>query len=103
MIPTIRYAVHSKKGFSRVNPSKPNQDNFLVKENTCQDNVHLFAVMDGHGVDGHHCAQFIAKDLPLTLEFMAQTGRATFNFLSSDVSHVKRGIINSFIKSDMNL
>ena len=27
---TIRYAAHSKKGFSKANPAKPNQDSFLI-------------------------------------------------------------------------
>ena len=63
-IPTIRYAVHSKKGFSRATPKKPNQDSFIVKENLTYDNCHLFSVLDGHGQDGHFCSQFVKEDLP---------------------------------------
>jgi len=63
IIPTIRYAVHSKKGFSRM-IEKPNQDSFIVKENLTSNNVHMFSVMDGHGSDGHFVAQYVSKELP---------------------------------------
>ena len=46
-----------------VNPedpdSKPNQDAFVVESNLDGTGAtSLFAVFDGHGKDGHHCAQY---------------------------------------------
>ena len=63
----------------------------------------MFAVLDGHGIDGHHCSEFIAKDLPMTLEFLAQSGKVDYNFLSDPIDTLRTGISNAFLKSDMNL
>jgi len=44
--------------------SKPNQDRLLVE--SCLNGYpghHLFSVFDGHGKEGHHCAQFVQERL----------------------------------------
>jgi serine/threonine protein phosphatase PrpC len=43
------------------NPSKPNQDSFLVEQ--VSEKSYLFAVADGHGSQGHHVSQLSIKRL----------------------------------------
>jgi len=49
---------------------KPNnQDNFLIESNFARtENQFLFAVMDGHGLNGHDVSAFVKRVLPLQIE-----------------------------------
>lgn len=86
-----------------MQPTKPNQDCFLISKNLVRDNCHLFAVLDGHGHDGHCCSQFIAEDLPTSIAHMAVNSIRGFNPLTSSFNSLQRGLKRAFLKSDKNL
>jgi serine/threonine protein phosphatase PrpC len=56
----IAYGVRTLQGVLASNPSKPNQDRFLVKRDPVSGR-HFFIVADGHGLHGHHVSEFIVK------------------------------------------
>ena len=59
---TLRYGYVSQRGFYPDSPTKSNQDSFFVAPNVNGNpNAALFGVFDGHGGQGHFCAQF-ARD-----------------------------------------
>ena len=51
----------TRQGVLISNPSKPNQDSYLVKQ--LEDGTHIFAVADGHGMQGHLVSQLIIHRL----------------------------------------
>ena len=60
-----RYAVETQGGKASFNPGKVNQDTFLVKTRIHgEENTHLFAVADGHGLYGHYVSNFIKTQFP---------------------------------------
>lgn len=64
----LRYSYRTKKGFMPNNPSKPNQDNFIVSPNIGKKSwQHYFGVCDGHGVYGHLVSAFVKNHLPAIL------------------------------------
>ncbi len=63
------YGVKSRKGERADGGEKVNQDNYLVKLQFMNDkNLSLFAVMDGHGEEGHKVSRFIKNQLGVLLE-----------------------------------
>ena len=52
-----KYAFATKEGFMPQNPTKTNQDTFIIAPNI--EGIHLFAVADGHGQYGHDISGFI--------------------------------------------
>ena len=63
----IRLVAISQKGHYPLDENKKNQDVFKIcnfKTLNEQMNVKMFAVYDGHGIDGHLCAEFTAENLP---------------------------------------
>jgi len=66
--PKVQHASLSRKGVVPYNKNKVNQDRFVVKYGIGDDpGVSLFAVMDGHGENGHFVAQFVQDYLPSCL------------------------------------
>lgn len=59
------YSALLMRGIYPWDPTKPCQDSFFVSENIVVDGVssHWFAVMDGHGSDGHGCAMYVRENL----------------------------------------
>ena len=59
------YSALLMRGIYPWDPTKPCQDSFFVSENIVVDGVssHWFAVMDGHGSDGHGCALYVRENL----------------------------------------
>jgi len=61
----VRFGVRSRKGVVPYNRNKVNQDRSVVKWALGDDQeVALFAVMDGHGEFGHYVAEFVREKLP---------------------------------------
>ncbi len=60
---TFRYAWVSQRGYYPESPDKDNQDTYLISPSfgATSEQQAFFAVFDGHGKDGHHCARF-ARD-----------------------------------------
>ncbi|CAD8112624.1 unnamed protein product [Paramecium sonneborni] len=60
-----KYAARSRKGVQGGNATKVNQDAFIccakIENNEC---IHLFAICDGHGENGHFVSGFIKAHLP---------------------------------------
>eukprot|EP00592_Proboscia_alata_P004130 CAMPEP_0194365840 /NCGR_PEP_ID=MMETSP0174-20130528/13828_1 /TAXON_ID=216777 /ORGANISM="Proboscia alata, Strain PI-D3" /LENGTH=678 /DNA_ID=CAMNT_0039140683 /DNA_START=103 /DNA_END=2139 /DNA_ORIENTATION=- len=74
-----RYAYVSQRGYYPDEANKANQDAYSVNHNLCEKsnfNSHLFAVYDGHGRDGHKCAQYSRDNVPSLIErYVAQAFR----------------------------
>jgi len=76
------FAVESWTGYSVNNPLKVNQDNYLTYKDLLEhpdkidvfsseyekEQLHLFAVCDGHGDDGKSVSAFIKSKLPLNIK-----------------------------------
>lgn len=58
----IRYSSRTRQGVLITNPSKPNQDSVLIYS-ADSEGLHLFAVADGHGIQGHSVSQLTVKRL----------------------------------------
>ena len=54
---TVEYGVVAQRGYYPSDVHKPNQDAFAVAKDL-GGGLSFFAVYDGHGADGHRCAQF---------------------------------------------
>ena len=63
----LLFAGKTKKGMSPNQPTKPNQDSFLMQHHQKTQSM-IVAVFDGHGQFGHHvsvyCKEYIASKLP---------------------------------------
>eukprot|EP00826_Nyctotherus_ovalis_P037380 TRINITY_DN3403_c0_g4_i1.p1 TRINITY_DN3403_c0_g4~~TRINITY_DN3403_c0_g4_i1.p1 ORF type:complete len:329 (+),score=81.58 TRINITY_DN3403_c0_g4_i1:805-1791(+) len=63
------YASDSLTGISPSNPNKQNQDSFItIKDFNAISNAFLFAVLDGHGVNGHLASSYVKRRFPINLE-----------------------------------
>ena len=60
----LRYACLSQRGYYPDDLFKANQDRFLVVRELYNAEWLLLAVFDGHGPDGHDCANFARQSLP---------------------------------------
>lgn len=61
----VKYAFWTQRGYYPDDLNKANQDSFSITHNFAgvkQDS--LFAIYDGHGRDGHDCADFAKRNLP---------------------------------------
>lgn len=89
----MRFAYLSQRGKYPDDPDKPNQDAYCIKHNfTNQMEDAFFGVFDGHGKDGHGCAQFTRTHLPALVERFIEKGKARANQppnsdLSRDQTH----------------
>lgn len=61
-----KFACRSHTGFMPGNPNKVNQDSFILNTELNFDTC-LFAVADGHGVNGEHVSGYIKNRFPLIL------------------------------------
>lgn len=57
----IRIGHRTRQGVLISNPSKPNQDSYVIAE--LENKAHLFAVADGHGAQGHLVSQVATRRL----------------------------------------
>jgi len=55
---SIKYGFRTRQGKLITNPNKPNQDSYLIKE-LPEQGSYLFAVADGHGLQGHCVSQLV--------------------------------------------
>jgi len=88
---TIQYAYLSQRGFYPDDQNKLNQDAFSVVEDFSgvRGDGH-FAVYDGHGRDGHKCAQFAKENMPAQIERYVQLARAQHKDTSLPVQVYER-------------
>lgn len=64
------YGCYSRRGFLPYHSGKVNQDRFVVETKVQDDaTISLFAVMDGHGDQGHTVADYVRENLP---DFLAK-------------------------------
>jgi serine/threonine protein phosphatase PrpC/CRP-like cAMP-binding protein len=76
----MRFAYLSQRGKYPDDPDKPNQDAYCIKHNFAnQMEDAFFGVFDGHGKDGHGCAQFTRTHLPALVERFVEKGKAKVN------------------------
>lgn len=61
----VRWATASQRGYYPFEPDKPNQDASKSQVGIANGgNLHWFSVSDGHGPDGHKCAEYAAENVP---------------------------------------
>jgi len=58
-----RYSYRTRQGLQITNPNKVNQDSLVIKSNLAEKNLNLYAVADGHGVNGHLVSQYLVKNV----------------------------------------
>ncbi|CAB9519307.1 2C and cyclic nucleotide-binding/kinase domain-containing protein [Seminavis robusta] len=76
----MRFAYLSQRGKYPDDPDKPNQDAYCIKHNFAnQMEDAFFGVFDGHGKDGHGCAQFTRTHLPALVERFIEKGKSKVN------------------------
>ena len=65
----MKYSYRSRKGHTPNNPSKPNQDAYVIATNLNQQTwSHYFGVCDGHGALGHKVSGYLKQSLPESLK-----------------------------------
>ncbi|CAD8208362.1 unnamed protein product [Paramecium pentaurelia] len=63
---TLRISVRTKQGMIIGNPTKQNQDSYILLSNISNKTyMHYFLVFDGHGVNGHHVSNFLKQQFQL--------------------------------------
>jgi serine/threonine protein phosphatase PrpC len=61
----VRWATASQRGYYPFEPDKPNQDASKSQVGIVNEgNLHWFSVFDGHGPDGHKCAEYASVNIP---------------------------------------
>jgi serine/threonine protein phosphatase PrpC len=61
----VRWATASQRGYYPFEPDKPNQDASKSQVGIVNGgSLHWFSVFDGHGPDGHKCAEYAAVNIP---------------------------------------
>ena len=78
----LKYSYRTLKGVQLSNPDKTNQDSLLIKTQlNNKPNSSMFAVADGHGLNGHHVSQYIVKNLTKLIEIqkMKKEGKITYS------------------------
>lgn len=89
------YGVKSRKGERGDGGEKVNQDNYLVKLQFMNDkNLSLFAVMDGHGEEGHKVSRLIKSQLPILLEEQFRDNHLLDSVQIDEI--VEQGILATF-------
>lgn len=65
----LKYSYRSRKGHTPNNPSKPNQDSYIISTNLHNQSwSHYFGVCDGHGTLGHKVSGFLKQFFPVYLK-----------------------------------
>jgi len=85
----------SQKGFY---PGKDhtNQDAMTVTiRNQNSPGQHLFVVLDGHGSEGHHVAQFVERRLPYTINRLAKSNKNQVGVLQQSYN-----IVNTMLRNE---
>ena len=69
-----------------------NQDALLIRERLMyEDYLHLFAVIDGHGGNGHECANYVKNNLAAYLrEFAIEKLKMMFGVIDKDTYEFKK-------------
>ncbi len=61
----MRFSYRTKKGSVPSNPSKVNQDAYIINPNIQNKTYqHFFGICDGHGPLGHYVSGYIKSALP---------------------------------------
>lgn len=65
---SLKYVYVSQRGFYPTDPSKANQDSYVVCESLLGDHsCNLFGIFDGHGTYGDLCSHYAADEMPRQL------------------------------------
>ena len=63
--PVDCFAVKSRPGNNANKETKVNQDSYVIlKDLSKMENLWLFGVFDGHGINGHFASDYVKKALP---------------------------------------
>ncbi len=91
----FRSASATQRGYYPDQHDKPNQDRAKMQMGIANNgHMHWFSAFDGHGTEGHHCAEFATKQIPkLFAEEMKRNGGNTHKALkfSHEQGHADLG------------
>lgn len=83
----LRYGVLSQRGYYPEDLFKQNQDRYLISPNVAGEKSSiLLGVFDGHGQDGHECADFVRKQCIPTLTKMMKKPEYQYNFTKAYIA-----------------
>lgn len=68
--PSIKSYAHRTRAGVLDGKTKMNQDNFIIEPSYLSSECSLFAVCDGHGINGHHVSEKVKNLFPANLEFL---------------------------------
>mmetsp|Transcript_85106 Transcript_85106/g.170016 ORF Transcript_85106/g.170016 Transcript_85106/m.170016 type:complete len:1288 (-) Transcript_85106:205-4068(-) len=78
---TLRYGVLSQRGYYPEDLFKQNQDRYIVAPNFNNEKSSIMlGVFDGHGTDGHECAEFVRKRSVPVLTSILQDSKYKYDF-----------------------
>lgn len=93
-----RYSYRTRQGVQISNPNKVNQDSLVIKSNLAEQNLNLYAIADGHGVNGHHVSQYLVKNVAKFLESELKNIRLT-EALPKVFDKMQKGLTESDINA----
>jgi len=83
----LRFAYLSQRGKYPDDPDKPNQDAYCIKHNfQNQTDDAYMGVFDGHGKDGHGCAQFTRAHMPALVERFIEKSKTRAKVPNSELT-----------------
>ena len=83
---------------------KENQDSFIIHQNLQGINgCYLFAVCDGHGVNGHHVSRYLKRNLVDVFEGLLEENRNTENPIAYAYSAAIRKCEDSFEQNSIDV
>lgn len=92
-----RYSYRTRQGLQITNPNKVNQDSLVIKSNLAEKNLNLYAVADGHGVNGHLVSQYLVKNVTKCLQ-----GELKNSSLTEAIPKVFERMQKGLTESDIN-
>jgi len=72
-----------------------NQDAFIIKKNLCNEQVWMFAVLDGHGTHGHFVSGFAKHELVDQIEHVVKNYKAGGKIVYKKSNNSKRELSSS--------
>eukprot|EP00602_Paraphysomonas_sp_CaronLab_P009421 CAMPEP_0185029392 /NCGR_PEP_ID=MMETSP1103-20130426/15671_1 /TAXON_ID=36769 /ORGANISM="Paraphysomonas bandaiensis, Strain Caron Lab Isolate" /LENGTH=986 /DNA_ID=CAMNT_0027564111 /DNA_START=302 /DNA_END=3262 /DNA_ORIENTATION=+ len=97
----IRYAWVSQRGYYPDAPFKENQDCYtIIPQLEGVKDASFFAVYDGHGKEGHLCAQYVRDKLPMAIKDALCSQEALSNENIRDTLHTVHVATNQKLHDD---
>ena len=94
----------TQSGRERSGHRKKNQDNYIIEKNL--NNImgfNLFAILDGHGVNGHYASEFASKYIIKKFLEISQCFQDTDTLYNELIESEHQKIIDIFLETDKQI